>query len=166
MLSAFPAQPQAPIWPVSFEFRPLDPELDLSPDVPGYETRPVGHYSYMINGSVGSKGWVFLDEDGDELLERPIPQWPWIFAHCAIVGDIHPIIAEIRLKLLLITIENYPMARAVLQQFAVPPSFTIFKYQGPILDRWLQIMYPVVAKIGSHFHSPCTLIFDRYKHLL
>jgi len=155
---------QSPVWPVSFEFKPMDREtVDTDCD-----QRPKGHFSLVISDTVEQTGAFYLDVLDKDGMDDFLPQWPWILGHCALMGDINPSIAEIRLQALISTTHQCEERDEYvhIQKFKAPKSFDRFDMTYEGLDAWMKIMYPVVASFGSKLATPCKVMKDNYGHLL
>jgi hypothetical protein len=155
---------QSPVWPVSFEFKPIDPEAVI----PDRHERLRGHFSLVISETVEQTGAVYIDELNEDGMDDFLPQWPWILGHCALMGDINPSIAEIRLQALISTTHQCEERDEYvhLQKFKAPKSFNRFDMTYESMDAWMKIMYPVVASFGSKLDTPCKVMKDNYGHLL
>lgn len=183
---ADPDHPQSPMWPEIFEFIPFD-ETKVAYRIPDHITRPIGHYSVVLENMTIESNWIFLDEDAlfgedvsnDEddrynkefdLQYRSVlrPQWPWILAQCLLMGDIEPYIANARLMALLYALDKFGHRRAHfhLRKFSAPRFTTNFTLEHETVTEWLTIMYPVVASFGSRFYEPCSIIKESYEQLL
>jgi hypothetical protein len=160
MLSA-KIEPQSTLWVDSFEFKTED--WDLEPSRPSGAGLSLAFFRIFINDSKYRKGWQILDEH----LEMPManehcPQWPWVFSHCSAIGDINPQISMLRLSLLLESITE----SSNLDQFvAHNDSSRRWDISKSSFDRWMKLMYPVTADIGSRFRVPCTYPAKQYGHL-
>lgn len=177
---------QSPLWPERFEFIPFDAGRVLY-EIPEPITRPIGHYSIVLNHMIVESAWIYLDEDAmfgedssddeDNRYDKKLdiryrsvlrPQWPWILGHCLVVGDIAPYISNVRLLALLYALDNFgnPKLHNHLQKFSVPKFTKEFTLKQETLNEWLNLMYPVVASFGSRFRDPCSLIKNSYGPLL
>jgi hypothetical protein len=103
--SLFKHHPQSPIVPRSFEFKSIEGRVDDWPR--RTEQEPVARYHYVVNGIVNSWSEVRLNDlHQNEVLSSLHPQWPWIFAQCAAMGDIAPRIAHIRLVIIIMIVRT------------------------------------------------------------
>jgi len=161
---------QSPVWPVSFEFKPIPPEsMDWIPmKDPNSRQRPQGRFTLIISDTIEQMGTVYLDNLDKDGMDAFLPQWPWILGHCALMGDINPSIADIRLQALISTVHQCEERDEYvhLQKFKAPKCFDRFEMTYDNMDAWMKIMYPVVASFGSKLSTPCKVMKDNYGHLL
>lgn len=167
MRKSVPTIAQSPVWPVSFEFKPITREnTDWTPR--SDPERPQGRVALVISDTVEQVGTVYLDDLDEDGMDAFLPQWPWILGHCALMGDINPSIADIRLQALISTIHQCEEREEYIhiQKFKAPKCFDRFDMTYESMDAWMRLMYPVVASFGSKLSTPCKVMKDNYGHLL
>jgi hypothetical protein len=161
--------PRSPLLAASFSLVPRDWEKE--PDRPKQDDdKSFGLSQLWIEGTEYHKEWVRLEVDG--LPIKPLrrhqyyPQWPWLFAHCCAVGDLHPAVSETRLYLLMGSIDDCGHTNGLFNEFMASKTARKWEINKSKFDRWMNIMYPVTSSIGSRFHSPCDYLTKRYRHLV
>lgn len=82
------------------------------------------------------------------------------------MGDIHPIVSEIRVRMLIRAITDFNHSVVSLDEFIAPAPEAGIVLNPRMVDKWMRIMYPVVGELGSRFSSPCRVVSKRYRHLL
>lgn len=168
MQQAF-SDPRSPVRPLFMEFRPFGSENVEDWGKPAdeeYRTRKIGHFSFTINNLEPTRGWIYLDKEPEECLRSLIPYWPYVLAQCALMGDIHPNIAKVRLIALNTAIEQHKNAAAYLEEFICPKFMNRFSMDSSLIDKWMRIMYPVVGAIASLHRPACNTVSESYGHLL
>lgn len=154
-----------PLVPLRVEVKPANWHRSHKEPLPKGE-KPLGQYTLMVDTEVILEAIVYFSElEGNGILGPLYAQWPWIFAHCVIMGDINPIIAQSRLEALLYTIRGPTQAASFFNQFIAPKFDDKFNFSREELDKWMQMMYPVVSSLRSRFHSPSNIISKMYGHL-
>jgi hypothetical protein len=161
--------PRSPLLASSFTIEPLDWEKE--PDRPKQDDPgSFGLFQLYIEGTEYHKEWIQLEEDC--LRMKPLrryryyPQWPWLFAHCCAVGDLHPAVSETRLYLLLAALDDFGDPRGYLNEFTASKTARKWEISKVKFDRWMNLMYPVTSAIGAPYHSPCDYLTKRYGHLV
>lgn len=81
------------------------------------------------------------------------------------MGDIDHAIARTRLEVLVQTAQRTPQAAPLFNQFFAPKFTDGFDFSRAEVNRWLQVMYPVVSSLRSRFHPPSNIISETYGHL-
>jgi hypothetical protein len=149
-----------------FEFKRED--WNREPSRPRGVGLSLAFFRIYINDAHYLKGWEILDDHSVDIsrANEHFPQWPWIFSHCAAMGDINPQISTMRLSLLLDSIAEFGDPNGNLAVFGAHNSSTRrWDMTERSFDRWMKLMYPVTAEIGSRFHCPCDYPAGRYGHL-
>jgi hypothetical protein len=82
------------------------------------------------------------------------------------MGDINPEIGNVRLLVLLYTLDEFGDPDGLLKEFSAVKFKRRFELSQKSLDKWMKIMYPVVGLIRSWFHGPCEIADAEYSHLL
>jgi hypothetical protein len=82
------------------------------------------------------------------------------------MGDINPLIARVRLKLVLDALTEFNDPDGYLEEFVALRFSDSFEISWESVDKWMRIMYPVTAFIQSRYQPPCDFVPKRYKRLL
>jgi hypothetical protein len=164
MISADATQPQSPLWPCSYKL--MDAVLDGEGPEEGEAPEPRAFFTISIDGYQYKSGATALDKYGPRHLGTLSPHWPWIFGLCSLMGDINPLIAKVRLKLILDALTEYKDPNGYLKEFVAPRFSDSFELSWDSLDKWLRIVYPVTASIQSRYRPPCDFVPKKYKRFL